>query len=49
MLISLNVTKNRLSQPEAKGILRPRLRRGLFHHHLFEGPEALLKTDSVLA
>ena len=30
----LNVTKNRLTQPEAKSILRHRLRHGLFDYHL---------------
>ena len=46
MVISRNATKNRLSRPEAKSILRHIPRRGLFHH-LYEGPEALLKTDSI--
>ena len=38
-----------LLQPEAKSIHRQILRRGLFHYHLQESPEALLKTDSVIA
>ena len=48
MVISRKITKNRLSQPEANSILRQRLHHGLFHHHLYEGPEVLLKTDSVI-
>ena len=36
------------SDPEAKSITRHRLRRGLFHYHLQDGPKALLKTGSVI-
>ena len=44
-----NVTKNRVWQREVKSILHHRLRHKVFHFHVQESPEALLKTDSVIA